>query len=76
MYLKGKNFDVNLINFIEQFPDETSCKLKFKEMRDRIGITCRHCGCKEHYWQQTYGCMNAKNVKPNDASQWNGNAGQ
>lgn len=51
MYLKGKHIDVNLINFIEQFPDETSCKLKFKEMRDQVGVTCRHCGSKEHYWQ-------------------------
>ncbi len=44
---------MNLINFIEQFPDETSCKLKFKEMRDTVGVTCRHCGSKDHYWQQS-----------------------
>lgn len=44
---------MNLINFIEQFPDEHSCKVKFKEMRDKVGVTCRHCGCKDHYWQQS-----------------------
>lgn len=46
-------FDMNLINFIEQFPDEQSCKLKFKAMRDETGVTCRHCGGKDHYWQQS-----------------------
>ena len=63
MYLKGKNFDVNLINFIEQFPDETSCKLKFKEMRDNVGVTCRHCGSKEQYWQQSIWMYECKQCK-------------
>ncbi|MCF8234771.1 MAG: helix-turn-helix domain-containing protein, partial [Bacteroidales bacterium] len=33
-YLMANIFAMNLINFIEQFPDELSCKLKFKAMRD------------------------------------------
>ena len=41
---------MNQINFIEQFPDKTSCKLKFKEMRDNSGVKCRNCGSTEHYW--------------------------
>ncbi len=54
---------MNLINFIEQFPDENSCKLKFKEMRDTTGVVCRHCGSREHYWQSTiwqYQCKKCK----------------
>jgi DNA-directed RNA polymerase subunit RPC12/RpoP len=54
---------MNLINFISQFPDEASCKLKFKEIRDKAGVTCRNCGSKEHYWQSTiwqYQCKKCK----------------
>jgi ISXO2-like transposase domain len=53
LYLKGKIFDVNLINFIEQFPDKTFCKLKFKEIRDTEWVICRKCGSKDHYWQKS-----------------------
>lgn len=40
---------MNLLNFNEIYPNEESCKLKFKEMRDKQGVVCLHCGCKEHY---------------------------
>lgn len=43
--------DMNLLNFNEIYPDELSCKLKFKEIRDKEGIVCAHCGCKDHYWK-------------------------
>jgi len=44
---------MNLLNFIEKFPDEESCKLKFKELREKQGLTCRKCGHTEHYWLST-----------------------
>lgn len=53
MYIRENRNVMNLINFIEQFPNEASCKSKFKEMRDKVGVTCRHCGSKDHYWQQS-----------------------
>ncbi len=40
---------MNLFNFTAHFGDEESCRLHFKEQRDKIGITCK-CGHKEHYW--------------------------
>lgn len=43
---------MNLLNFIAQFPDEESCKLKYKEVRDRVGVTCSICGCTKHYWKR------------------------
>jgi len=43
---------MNLLNFIQEFPDEESCKLKFKEYRDKQGVVCPHCGNKEHYWKK------------------------
>jgi transposase-like protein len=43
---------MNLLNFISQFPDEDSCKLRLKAIRDKEGVTCHHCGGKEHYWKR------------------------
>jgi hypothetical protein len=54
---------MNLINFIESFPDEASCRKKFKEIRDKEGVICRKCGSKEHYWLSTieqYQCKDCK----------------
>jgi hypothetical protein len=42
---------MNLLNFVSQFPDENSCKAKWKEYRDNQGVVCPKCGCKEHYWK-------------------------
>lgn len=42
---------MNLLNFISQFPDEESCKIKLKAIRDKEGVVCRRCGSKEHYWK-------------------------
>jgi len=43
---------MNLLNFIEQFPDEESCKLKYKEVRDKVGVLCSVCESKDHYWKR------------------------
>ncbi|KAA6332851.1 hypothetical protein EZS27_018675, partial [termite gut metagenome] len=43
---------MNIIKFNENFPDEVSCILQFKEQKDRIGVIRPTCGCKEHYWLQ------------------------
>lgn len=41
---------MNLLNFVEQYPDEESCKAAFREYREKEGIVCRKCGFKEHSW--------------------------
>ncbi len=43
---------MNLLNFIEQFPDEQSCMINYKEVRDKVGVTCSACGKKEQYWKK------------------------
>ncbi|MFT7592186.1 MAG: hypothetical protein ACI9UJ_002115, partial [bacterium] len=41
---------MNLLNFIEEFPTEASCKEHFRLQRQHEGIVCKRCnGCK-HYW--------------------------
>lgn len=43
---------MNLLEFPVEFSDEQSCKDKWKEYRDKQGVTCIKCGCKEHYWKR------------------------
>lgn len=43
---------MNLLNFNEIYPDEESCKLKFKEIRDQEGVICSHCQGTKHYWKK------------------------
>ena len=54
---------MDLINFIEQFPNGESCRLKIKEFRGKEGIVCRKCGSTSHYWLKTveqYQCKACK----------------
>lgn len=43
---------MTIIQFAEQFPDEHSCKVDFKQKRDKEGIICKKCECTKHYWLQ------------------------
>jgi hypothetical protein len=40
---------MNLFRFTANFGSEESCRLYFKEERDKIGVQWK-CGSKEHYW--------------------------
>jgi hypothetical protein len=33
--------DMNSLNFTDQYPDEASCKAKWKSIRDKEGVVCR-----------------------------------
>jgi len=41
---------MNIIKFIEDFPDEHSCKEHLKGIRENQGLVCKKCGSKQHYW--------------------------
>jgi hypothetical protein len=51
---------MNLLNFISQYPDESSCRKKFKEFRDREGVFCPACGHNAHYWKRDKECYECK----------------
>ena len=54
---------MNLLNFSESYPDEESCKVKFKEYRDKQGVICSECGGTSHYWKKDkwqYECKSCK----------------
>jgi hypothetical protein len=41
------------------FPDEASCKRKWKAIRDKQGVVCPKCGSTAHYWKsdkESYEC--------------------
>ncbi len=44
---------MNILEFIETYPDEYSCKMDMKEKREKSGITCKKCSSTEHYWLST-----------------------
>lgn len=43
---------MSLISFIEQFPNEESCKQTFRQYREHVGVVCSKCGGKDHYWKK------------------------
>lgn len=50
---------MKVFEFSNYFPDEASCRKAFKEMRDREGVTCQHCGSSDVVWlesKQQYQC--------------------
>lgn len=54
---------MKIFDFIKAFPDEESCKLKYKEIRDKQGVVCKECGSREHYWKQDKGQYECKKCK-------------
>ncbi len=44
---------MNFKQFFKQFPNEEACKEHFKAYRDKVGVTCKKCQSKEHYWLST-----------------------
>lgn len=52
---------MNLLNFASEYPDEESCKRKWKEYRDKYGVVCPKCGSTQHYWKSDKECYECKN---------------
>src|SRR5215510_12830582 len=59
---KQKNV-MNLLNFSAQYPDEASCKFRWKAFRDQQGVICLHCGSSEHYWKKDKECYECKSCR-------------
>jgi len=41
---------MNILNFIERFPDEHACREHFRKQREHEGLKCKKCKCEKHYW--------------------------
>ncbi|MBT4399619.1 MAG: IS1595 family transposase [Bacteroidetes bacterium] len=44
---------MKLIEFIQHFPDEQSCREAFRDYRLKAGLQCRKCGGTKHYWMKS-----------------------
>lgn len=54
---------MNIFSFTAEFDSEESCRNHFKSERDRIGVSCKRCSHKEHYWiksQWSYECKKCR----------------
>ena len=54
---------MNFIEFARKYSTEESCKLLIKHYRDKYGIICKKCGCKDHYWQGSIDMYQCKECK-------------
>ena len=41
---------MNIFSFGIEFTDEKSCRLHFKQQRDKQGVICKRCQGTDHYW--------------------------
>lgn len=41
---------MNILEFVNLFPDENSCREHFRKVREKEGIVCKKCNHKNHYW--------------------------
>lgn len=54
---------MKLFDFNKYFPDEVSCRMTFKKMRDKEGVVCQHCGSHDVVWlesKQQYQCRHCR----------------
>jgi len=43
---------MRILEFYKNYPTEEACREKFKEFRLKVGVKCKKCGSKEHYWKK------------------------
>ena len=43
---------MTILRFLEQFPDEVSCRQHFRQQRECEGVRCKRCGNEKQYWLQ------------------------
>lgn len=54
---------MKLIDFVNQFPDEQSCREYFREHHQKDGIVCRKCKGTSHYWMKSIGQFQCKTCR-------------
>lgn len=54
---------MRLIESIQHFPDEQSCRDSFRDYRLKVGLQCRKCGGTKHYWMKSIGQFQCKECR-------------
>ena len=63
MPIFNKSERMNIFSFTAEFDSEESCRIHFKEERDKLGVVCKGCSHTEHYWiksQWSYECKKCR----------------
>lgn len=53
---------MRILEFYKNYPTEEACREKFKEFRLKVGVKCKKCGSKEHYWKKIENNGSVNNV--------------
>lgn len=53
---------MKFIDFVKEYPDEESCILHFRKVKEKKGIFCARCGHTSHYWIRLTGHTTARSV--------------
>lgn len=51
---------MKLLDFVTNYPDEISCKEKYRKTREQEGVICKKCGNSSHYWKKDKECFECK----------------
>lgn len=41
---------MNIIKFVEEFPDEAGCREHWRVIREKEGVVCKRCKCEKNWW--------------------------
>jgi hypothetical protein len=52
---------MKLLDFNQDFPDEKTCRIYFKEIRYRAGVICKSCKKEDHLWLSSKEMFQCKN---------------
>ena len=52
--------EMRILDFVNQYPDEQTCREKYREIREKEGVSCKKCGSKTHYWKKDKECFECK----------------
>ena len=44
---------MKVFEFNKYFPDDATCRRRFKEMRDKQGVACQHCSSHDVVWLES-----------------------
>lgn len=54
---------MTIIEFFQQYDNESKCRALFKSLRDEVGVSCKRCGNQSHYWLETRSMYRCKACK-------------
>lgn len=51
---------MKILEFVSSYPDEKTCKEKYRKVREQEGVVCKRCYNTIHYWKKDKDCFECK----------------